>query len=223
MNTKERPTEEQIEAEGNNEQWQTKHSCIRIILDSLALHDILAGQAAYKGVKVANELQNIDAKIHNWMKTNRTTATLGGSPVEWRNRELNHGADTQCNLTLDKNKTHMYEHHKIKQFIHKGVNLFIQTDGGCRGDGRSASGWRIRAVKGSNNECTTIAQGGTLYNNNHSSLDIEAKALNEAIEYLDNIRNSANNNEQQQQQQQHRQQQQQQQQQQQPQQQQQQQ
>ena len=179
-----------IAAEGKNEDWQTHFGCIKIIVDSKTLYDIVAGEAVYSGTNVRDEFINIDNILRQWMTTDRTTASPVGNPVEWRPRELNHGADSQCNKTLDNNSKHCFEAKDVSKYIHRTFNLFVQTDGGCRGDGRSASGWRIRAINCLKDEPKDIALGGTIYDGNHSSLDIETKALNEAITYLDNLKNS---------------------------------
>ena len=111
---------------------------VKAYLESLATYEVW-GMA--RGIKVeakminldvsdTKELENIYKTIQRWINTDRTTATLGGSPIEWRNRELNHGADTQCNITLDTGQQHMHEHDNITNIIHHKHNLYIQTDGG---------------------------------------------------------------------------------------------
>ena len=63
-------------------------------------------------------------------------------------------------------------------------NFYLQTDGGGRHKGTSATGWRLRTT-GKGNTANTIAEGGTIYNENMSSLDIEAYAMLEALRYID--------------------------------------
>ena len=77
---------------------------------SLGLYEILYGPAVYTGNKVTQDLRNIDKTINNWIARGRTTGAFGSSAIEWRNRKLNHGVDTQCNITLDTNQPHLYEH-----------------------------------------------------------------------------------------------------------------
>ena len=47
--TKETRTAEQINKEGNNEQWQNTNNCIIIAIACLGLYEILNGQVVYQG------------------------------------------------------------------------------------------------------------------------------------------------------------------------------
>jgi len=107
-----------IAAEGKNEDWQTHFGCIKIIVDSKTLYDIVAGEAVYSGTNVRDEFIHIDNILRQWMTTDRTTASPVGNPVEWRPRELNHGADSQCNNTLDNNVKHCFEAKDVSKYIH---------------------------------------------------------------------------------------------------------
>ena len=110
-------------------------------------------------------------------------------------RAYNHGADTECNTTLDHEHDHIYEDHSTNRAIHNNNNnnLFLQTDGGCRTLGMSATGWRLRTYRTNKHDnCITLARGGTIHDSNMTSLEIEAKAMLGAITFIDRELNKAN-------------------------------
>ena len=61
---------------------------------------------------------------------------------------------------------------------------YLQTNGGCRHKGHSATGWRLR-TQGLGNSAVTIAEGGAIHNGNMTSLEIEAHAMLEALRFIE--------------------------------------
>ena len=85
-------------------------------------------------------------------------------------------------------RDHVYNtrtHERLNEIWNQKRNFFLQTDGGCRKKGFSATGWRLRVTNAQTNKAYTLAYGGTLHNSNLSSLHIEALALLEAVTYID--------------------------------------
>ena len=184
--TKKQPTIEEIESEGHNETWHGVSGRFRIITDSLSLQQILSGLNVYHGTTLYNTLFNIDEIIRSWHNKGWKPALTGGTPVEWRNRELNFGADNQCNIVMDTGLNHLILHHATlhNRIWSRKKNFYLQTDGGCRHEGHSATGWRLR-TQGLGNSAVTIAEGGTIYNCNMTSLEIEAHAMLEALRFIE--------------------------------------
>ena len=157
----------------------------KFILDSATLFNTLIGQIVCADPNLTIYFNNITIKVNKWLNKGRNISSLGGDPFEWRPRALNYGADTQCEIVLDNCLSFVEKHRNFHEIVKHGANLYIQSDGGCRHMGHSATGWRIRAVNPINNNSMTIASGGTLHTCNYSSLHIETLALNEAVNYLD--------------------------------------
>ena len=84
-------------------------------------------------------------------------------PIEWRYRELNTGADRQCNIVLDTGRTFLDEHERTDDLFSSKCNLFIQTDGGCRHKGVSATGFRVLGSEPGVTESYCLFEGGTLH------------------------------------------------------------
>ena len=74
------------------------------IPEHLASRAQSVGHVSYNGNKINHTLADIDHSVKNWFTTGCQTRTRGETPIEWRNRELNFGVDTQCNKTVDDNK-----------------------------------------------------------------------------------------------------------------------
>ena len=193
---KENPSHHQINAEGQNEPWREESGSYRIITDSLALQQILSGETVYHGRHLHSTFQNIDEILRSWYLKGWQPAIHGGNPIEWRNREFNHGADQQCNTVMDKGNSHYKMsrnftlNNNITRIWTNKNNFFLQTDGGCRNRGYSSTGWRLRSI-GASNTAYTVSVGGTLFESNPSSLEIEAHALLEALQYTDNLMQTA--------------------------------
>ena len=183
---KTKPTDKTLAAEGNNEKWMNSRKCFRIIIDSNLLYEFITGQSACKDHKLTPYLSNITNKMSRWLNHGRKTPIAGGDPIEWRARVLNYGADKQCEKVLDDCSSFIWHHSNFLRFLSLEANLFIQSDGGCRFNGYSATGWRIRASDSRTLTCTTIAEGGTLHVGNLSSTHIETLALHEVVSHVDN-------------------------------------
>ena len=182
---KSKPTDKVLAAEGNNEKWMNSRKCFRIIVDSNLLYEFITGQSASKDLVLIPYFNNITNKMSRWLSTGRKTPIAGGDPIEWRARVLNYGADIQCEKVLDDCSSFIWHHHNFLQFVRLEANLFIQSDRGCRFEGYSATGWRIRASDPRTLTCTTIAEGGTLHVGNLSSTHIETLALHEVVTHVD--------------------------------------
>ena len=93
--------------------------------------------------------------------------------------QTNKKIETKCS------KIEIIHHPNFLRFLSLEANLFIQSDGGCRFAGYSATGWRIRASDPRTLTCITIAEGGTLHVGNLSSTHIETLALHEVVTHVD--------------------------------------
>ena len=84
------------------------------------------------------------------------------------------------NNNNNNNNDNNYRHNNTTQW----PNIFIQSDGGCRYQGSSSTGWRIMAKY--NDTTETIIEGGTLHPTDMCSFSIECVALNEALREMIN-------------------------------------
>ena len=73
----------------------------------------------------------------------------------------------------------------LKEYIANRPHLFVQSDGGCRGDGISATWWMIRVSHSGSRKCTTVASGESIVRGNLSSFHIEALAMHKVTGFLD--------------------------------------
>ena len=87
---------------------------------------------------------------------------------------------------MDTGLNHLILHHATlhNRIWSRKKNFYLQTDGGCRHEGHSATGWRLRA-QGLGNSAVAMAEGGTIYNCNMTSLEIEAHAMLEALRFIE--------------------------------------
>ena len=83
---------------------------------------------------------------------------------------------------MDAKRSLYHTRHNHLDYPQHRADLFVQTDGGCRKQSTSATGWVIKAVQ--DNNIITLASGSTLFAGNYYSLAIEALALDEAITWL---------------------------------------
>ena len=137
--------------------------------------------------KIASSLSAIANRIGTWIYNGIDLPIKGGEAIYWRSRELNYGADSLCERVLDSKSNVLETHPNLKEYIANRANLFIQSDGGCRGDGISATGWRIRASHPGSRKCITVASGGSIVQGNLNSLHVEALAMHEATRFLDRL------------------------------------
>ena len=75
----------------------------------------------------------------------------------------------------------------VRNYLNKGGNIQINTDGGSRGEqNMSATGWVITvvAIDTSEGYQVTFAWGGTYYGEGMSSFKIEALAVDEVTSIL---------------------------------------
>ena len=201
------------ENEGANEQWPTTSNTFRIIVDNKQLCDTICGISALtyetnEDYHVCSDIVDMLVQLKN---IGYSPAAPHLEPIEWRSRCKNKGADRWCNEVLNHNANHLhyYRHrHQQPQTTNDNnnsnnntttsehlPNLFIQSDGGCRYNGFSSTGWRVRII--TNNQpqqqptasnqrttkttTTTIAEGGSLHNGDRTSFSIECKALQEVL------------------------------------------
>ena len=109
-------------------------------------------------------------------------------PVVWVPREFNDKADSLCNKSKELKAPHLYRHHEIASIIHSGFNIKISTDGGVRGGTISGTGWVVYAVQvgvtGNEGKHVNILEGGQYHGRGMSSLEVEIRALEEALDHL---------------------------------------
>ena len=106
----------------------------------------------------------------------------------WRPRELNYGADLCCNNALESQTSFMSGRHPLTaEFVKRGFHLFVQSDGGCRTNVGSATGWRILAAKRNGRACELLQRGGTFSPEAMSSLTVETLALEEVLVRVESL------------------------------------
>ena len=107
--------------------------CFKIVVDNLALSDILNGYDVLQDPTLHDSCHRITEVLEGWRKRGWVTACEGGDPVEWRYRELNTEADRCCNWAFKQNGSHKWLNYRHKETGKAGFNLFMQSDGGSRG------------------------------------------------------------------------------------------
>ena len=213
--------------EGANERWPTPSNTFRVIVDNKQLCDTICGVATFtyennEDYHVCSDIVDMLVQLKN---IGYSPAAPHLEPIEWRSRRKNKGADRWCNEVLDHNTNYFHHYHHMHQHPHTTnddddsnnnnttnskylPNLFIQSDGGCRYNGFSSTGWRIIAVTNNqqqpttNNQrptttntatatntttTTTIAEGGSLHNGDRTSFSIECRALQKVLKMVLNL------------------------------------
>ena len=214
--------------EGANELWPTPSNTFRVIVDNKQLCDTICGIATltYETNEDYHVCSDIVDMLVQFKNIGYSPAAPHLEPIEWRKRGKNKGADRWCNEILDHNTNYFHHYHHMHQHPHTTndsnnnnnnnnsnnattakylPNLFIQSDGGCRYNGFSSTGWRIIAVTNNQQQpttdnqrptttntatatntsttttTTTIAEGGSLHNGDRTSFSIECRALQEVF------------------------------------------
>ena len=72
----------------------------------------------------------------------------------------------------------------ITDYFSRKANLFLQSDGACRDNLQSSTGWKLKAVSPTLKKAVTLATGGKLIDKGLPSLVIELIALDDATEQL---------------------------------------
>ena len=74
--------------------------------------------------------------------------------IRWSNREFNTEADGVCNIILNNPiRCYKYTIATPEYYYNKRPNLFLQSDGACKGGEISSTRWHIKAVS------PTLARG----------------------------------------------------------------
>ncbi len=133
--------------EGTGETWQTPQGNFRIIVDNQQVRDVLMGYSPLTDKTLYHVCNRITNNTTHLLQSGWETTTPQADPIEWRPRELNTGADAQCNIAMDNGHNHMH----INNGNLLDHNIFLQRDVGCRGTGNSALGWRILAMDNNDN------------------------------------------------------------------------
>ena len=108
-------------------------------------------------------------------------------PVEWRPRRFNKRSDAICNLILDGADSFGYEGENAEVVVGLRPHFLLYSDGGCRGTGRSATGYVIYGYifgYGDQVQYYTLALGGKGFDCDLSSFELEARALAQALAKL---------------------------------------
>ena len=165
------------------EAWPSPRGHFEIIVDNQQLSDTISGlfQLSPGDAHDFQTCHCITELLLDFPTAGYVPGCAHLEPVEWRRRKFNSAADARCNTVLDSGRSHLFVHSDIQYFINNRHNLLIQSDGGCRYVGSSATGWRVIAFDPDGGPAVTIAAGGSLLAGNYFSFSVEARALHEVL------------------------------------------
>ena len=184
--------EEEREKEGKVEveacRWEKRRKSFRITVDNASVAGILGGHEKLKIDHLRPLCRGIMDHVDRMMKHGWSLPNWKSEPIEWVPRELNCKADAICNHVMDTRTQYMYRHKNTASILYSKFNLKIATDGGVRGQAVSGTGWVIYAVqtddRGREGRHVVVMKGGQYYARPMSSLEIEIRALGEAMATL---------------------------------------
>jgi hypothetical protein len=174
------------------EQWQSDRLCIRMIVDSLTVQEVLCGHSVLKDRSLHLLFCRVNDRIARWRSLGRKAPTPATDPWTWRPREFNKDPDAAVNQVLDNKSSFAEMRTNWQEYLTKGANLYISSDGGCRGNGVSATGWTVSSVGVGSDGLEWVVwlgTGGTLWHQNCSSFLIESMAVDEVTRIIDAVIN----------------------------------
>ena len=149
---------------------------------------ILSGHEKLKQENLRPYCRKIVGNVNRMLNAGWTLHHWAADPVIWVPRELNAKADNICNKVMDDKAPYMYRHKDIRAIMQTKFNLKICTDGGVRGGRVSGTGWAVYAVQvdelGWEKRNVIIMEGGKHMDWGMSSLEVEIRALEEAMTHL---------------------------------------
>ena len=119
-------------------------------------------------------------------------------PVQWRPRLYNTRADWLCNQALDTGSSFEFIEENLSAYCTQDMRWETFSDGGCRGNGKSAFAWVVHATWVVGGQCHrfTVAFGYEHVDGNYSSFATELWGLEKAVRtlrcILDRTRNPDN-------------------------------
>ena len=172
----------------NDGRWIDDRSRFLCTIDNKSVADILNGKACVQNDEMKPLFQRMSTRILSLVENfDLRPPKDWDDPVEWRPRRYNRRSDQICNLLLDGQEGFHMTGENTDVVLQLKPHFLVQTDGGCRYHGSSAIAYVIYGIiygYDTVHDYYTIALGGERIAGNWPSFNLEAQALDMALEKL---------------------------------------
>lgn len=124
--------------------WADDHWRFNCVVDNQTVAGEVNGLASFTDDRSKDVFQNISQHVLKLVEGRGMKPPRDwDNPVEWRPREYNKRSDAIWNLLLDGSETFDYKDENFEDIISLRPHFLLYTDGGCRKQGNSATGYYV--------------------------------------------------------------------------------
>lgn len=128
----------------NDDNWEQGER-VRFVCENQLLCNIVNGYATNTQEALQGTFDYVHNSVEELLEKGLLPATDTSDAMEWRDRGFTKQSDRCCNLALD-NGDFGYQYDRWQELMSYSPSWEIQSDGACRGDGRSSIGYTITAI-----------------------------------------------------------------------------